>query len=203
MSARVSRLLGLTLRHSAPVCSCHRDSLTRWRLALAQEAARVVSSASSRFIFCCSMCLVISDNLRGRSLQAMRTYEGPASLVNLFFTHYSFLCLTHSSRPCNRDTPRGARKVLRLGALGVPSRIVVTFKPIHHLISLLLLLWWLNFLCQVGSVNGNPSGSHLENRSKKPPWRNGYIYRRRLFRRTRICEFPCARTEHRQQRLHT
>ena len=90
----VSRLLGLTLRLSAPVCSCHRDSLTRWRLALAQEVARVVSSASSRLFFCSSMCLVISDNLRGRSLQAMKTYESPASLVNLFFTH--FLSLLHS-----------------------------------------------------------------------------------------------------------
>ena len=30
------------------------------------------------------MRLVISDNLRGRSLQALRTYEDPASLVNLF-----------------------------------------------------------------------------------------------------------------------
>ena len=47
----VSRLPGLTLRHSAPVCSCHRDSLTRWRLALAQEAVRVVSSASSQLLF--------------------------------------------------------------------------------------------------------------------------------------------------------
>ena len=28
----VSRLLGLTLRHFAPVCSCHRDSLTHWSL---------------------------------------------------------------------------------------------------------------------------------------------------------------------------
>ena len=37
----VSRLLGLTLRHFASVCCCHRDSLTRWRLALAQEAVRV------------------------------------------------------------------------------------------------------------------------------------------------------------------
>ena len=45
---------------------------------------------------------------------------------------------------------------------------VVTIKPIHHLTSLLLLLLvWLNFLCQVGSVNGNTSGSLLENRSKK------------------------------------
>ena len=33
----VSRLLGLTLRPSAPVCSCHWDSLTCWRLALAQK----------------------------------------------------------------------------------------------------------------------------------------------------------------------
>ena len=39
----VSRLLGLILRHFAPVCSCRRDSLTRWRLAIAQEAARVIS----------------------------------------------------------------------------------------------------------------------------------------------------------------
>ena len=83
----VSRLLGLTLRPSAPVCSCHRVSLTRVRLALAQEAVRV-SSASSRLFFCSSMCLVISDNLRGKALQAMRTYEGPASLV----TSWSFEC---------------------------------------------------------------------------------------------------------------
>ena len=37
----VSRLLGLTLRPFAPVCSCHRDSLTRGRLAIVQEAVRV------------------------------------------------------------------------------------------------------------------------------------------------------------------
>ena len=47
----VSRLLGLTLRHSAPVCCCHRDSLTRWRLAFAQEAVRVASSSSSHLSF--------------------------------------------------------------------------------------------------------------------------------------------------------
>ena len=45
----VSRLLGLTLRPSAPVCCCHQDSLTRWRLVLAQEAARVASSSSREF----------------------------------------------------------------------------------------------------------------------------------------------------------
>ena len=35
----------------APVCYCHRDSLTRWRLALVQEAARVASSLSSHLFF--------------------------------------------------------------------------------------------------------------------------------------------------------
>ena len=120
----VSRLLGLTLRHSAPVCSCHRDSLTRWRLAFAHEAARVVSSASSQLFFGSTMCLVISDRLRGKSLQVMWTYDGPASLVNLFFTHcITYLCLTHSSRPYNRETRGGVRNVLHLGALSVPLRI--------------------------------------------------------------------------------
>ena len=103
--------------------------------------------------------------------------------------------LSHSSRSSNRDTPGSARNVLHLGALSVPSRIggeritrtylkkrdslvcdfwctcVVTFTPIHRLASiLLLLLLCLNFLCQVGSANGNPSGSLLGNRSRKPIW---------------------------------
>ena len=38
----VSRLLGLTLRPSARVCSFHRDSLTRSRLAIVQDAVRVL-----------------------------------------------------------------------------------------------------------------------------------------------------------------
>ena len=46
----VSCLFGLTLRPSAPVCSCHRDSLTRGRLALEQEAVRVSSFQSPRLI---------------------------------------------------------------------------------------------------------------------------------------------------------
>ena len=41
-----SRLLGPTLRPSAPVCRCHRDSWTRGRLALAQEAVRCPPSLS-------------------------------------------------------------------------------------------------------------------------------------------------------------
>ena len=46
----VSRLAGLTLRHFAPVCSCHRDSLTRGRLAFEQEAVRVSSFQSPRLV---------------------------------------------------------------------------------------------------------------------------------------------------------
>ena len=42
----VSRLLGLTLRPSAPVCCCYRDSLTRGRLAIVQEAVRIFSASS-------------------------------------------------------------------------------------------------------------------------------------------------------------
>ena len=38
----VSRLLGLTLRHFAPVCSCRQVPLTRWRLAIVQEAVRFI-----------------------------------------------------------------------------------------------------------------------------------------------------------------
>ena len=47
----VSRLLGLALRPSALVLRCHRDSLTRWRLAFAQEVARVASASSSHLLF--------------------------------------------------------------------------------------------------------------------------------------------------------
>ena len=90
----VSRLLGLTLRHSACVCSCHRDSSTRWRLALAQEAACVVSSMFSRLFFCSPVCLVISDNLRGRSLQAVRTYEACFARKFVFHTFPFFASLT-------------------------------------------------------------------------------------------------------------
>ena len=48
---------------------------------------------------------------------------------------------------------------------------VFTFKLIHRLASiLLLLLLCQNFLCQVGSAAGNPSGSLLGNRSRRPTW---------------------------------
>ena len=48
-----SRLLGLTLRPSAPVCCCHPVSWARGRLAFAQEAVRVSPSLSSRFSCSC------------------------------------------------------------------------------------------------------------------------------------------------------
>ena len=74
-----SRLLGLTLRPSAPVCCCHRDSLTRGRLAIVQEAVRVFSfSVFSIGSARDGMFLVISDSLRVMSLQALLKYEGPA-----------------------------------------------------------------------------------------------------------------------------
>ena len=51
---------------------------------------------------------------------------------------------------------------------------MVTFKPMPHSASPCLLLSLLvSFLCQAGYVNGNPSGSRLGNRSKKPTWRSG------------------------------
>ena len=45
-----SRLLGVTLRPSALVCCCFRDSLTRGRLASAQEALRGPPSLSPRLV---------------------------------------------------------------------------------------------------------------------------------------------------------
>ena len=74
----VSRLLGLTLRPSAPVCCCHRDSLTRGRLAIVQVAVRVFSSVFSIGSARDDMFPVISDSLREMSLQALLKYEGPA-----------------------------------------------------------------------------------------------------------------------------
>ena len=147
--------------------------MTRWRLAIAQEAVRVASSHK-------------------------RTYEGSASLVILFFTHRAtYLCLTHSSRSCNRDTPGGARNVLRLGALGVSSRIggerfartylkearwFVTFRTHARLLSSQSTDWQA-FCCFCfcgwifpwqGSASGNSSGSLLVSRFGRPTWRNGY-----------------------------
>ena len=69
------------------------------------------------------MCLMVSDSLRGRSIHAMLKYEGPASLVKLFFTHSSFPCLLHSFRPYIRDTPGRAGNVLHFGALSVPGLV--------------------------------------------------------------------------------
>ena len=45
---------------------------------------------------CATMCLVISDSLRGTSLQGMWTCEGPVFFVILFFTHCATYLLSHS-----------------------------------------------------------------------------------------------------------
>ena len=91
----VSRLLGLTLRLFAPVCSCHRDSLTRGRLAIVQDAVRVFfSSVSSIGSARDDICPVVSGSLRGMSLRAVLKCERPAALVKLFFTLLSFPCIS-------------------------------------------------------------------------------------------------------------
>ena len=145
------------------------------------------------------MCLVVSGSLREMSLHAMLKYGGTAALVKLFFTHSSFPCLLHSFRPYIRDTPGRARNVLHPGAFSMyPPGLVenesykltftltrcvvidsyiylVIFEPMPHWTSPCLLLpLLLSFLCQAGYVNGNPSGSRLGNRSKKPSWRSGF-----------------------------
>ena len=50
------------------------------------------------------MCLVISDSLRGMSLQEKWTYEGPASLEKFVFSHIglpSFASLTVLDHLCS------------------------------------------------------------------------------------------------------
>ena len=192
----VSRLLGLTLRLFAPVCSCHRDSLTRW--------ARSRSCAVLFFpVFSIGLCTWW--HVSGGFLAA---YEKGlfTRCWNLEVLHPSLNCFCHFPpfltscthfRPKIRDTLERARNVILLGALSVPSRMggeriirasltlirvvvfvsctyVVTFKPLPHLASpWLLLSLLLKFLCQAGYVNGNPSGSRLGSRSKRPSWRSG------------------------------
>ena len=75
----VSRLTGLTLRPSAPVCCCHRDSLTGGRLAFAQEAVRDSPSLFSSIGSARDgMCPLISGSRREMSLQALMKFESPA-----------------------------------------------------------------------------------------------------------------------------
>ena len=87
----VSRLLFLTLRLSALVCRYHQG-LTRWRLAIAQEAARVFCVLS--ILLNNDVCLVISDSLRGMCIHAMLN-EGLASRENFVF-HTFFFPLPHA-----------------------------------------------------------------------------------------------------------
>ena len=88
----LSRLHGLTLRPSAPVCCCQRDSLTRGRLAIVQEAVRVFFfSVFSIGVARDDMCPVVPGNLREMSLQAMLKFEGPAASLNCFSLFPPFL----------------------------------------------------------------------------------------------------------------
>ena len=69
------------------------------------------------------MCLMVSDSLRGKSLHAMLKYEGPASIVKLFFTLSSCPCILHIFDHIFGIRLGRARNVLHLGALSVSSRI--------------------------------------------------------------------------------
>ena len=62
----------------------------RWRLAIVEEAVRVIFFASSRLVPAHDdMCLVVSDSLRGRSFHAMLKYEGPAFFLSLPLAQFS------------------------------------------------------------------------------------------------------------------
>ena len=134
----------------APVCCYHRYSLTRWRLALAQEAARGASSSSSLLFFWTAMCLLISDSLRGMSLQEKWTYEGPASQVMLLFTHCATYMLPHSQfsiEALEKCTLKDWWRAIRTNFLKRDSLVcdfsytcAVTFKPSHRLAGVLLCL---------------------------------------------------------------
>ena len=86
-----------------------------------------------------------------------------------------FLFFSLSFIPCVctvLDTLGRARNVLRLGALSVPSRIggerlLRTFLNIAPLACRCVIFLLSEFFCQAGYVNGNPSGSRSEIRSKK------------------------------------
>ena len=72
-----SRLLGLTLRPSAPVFRRHRVSWTRWRLAFALEAVRASPfSLSPRFFCSCCFLQGHSGSRRVNSPQAALKSEG-------------------------------------------------------------------------------------------------------------------------------
>ena len=59
-----------------------------------QDAVRVFfSSVSPIGSARDNICPVVSGSLRGMSLQAMLKYEGPAALVKMFFTLFSFPCI--------------------------------------------------------------------------------------------------------------
>ena len=192
----VSRHLGLTLRPFAAVCSCHQDSLTRKRLAIVQEGVRVFlfsvfSIGSARD----DMCPVFSGSQREMSLQAMLKYEGPAASSNCFSLFHPFLesalfltiysgCAWARSKCdtswCVECTLQDWWRTNPTNLLNTDSLCRVCFMHFRVYFLSHCSLWLvvdyfllIEFLCQAGYVNGNPSGSWSENRSKRPSWRSG------------------------------
>ena len=185
-SVLLTRLSARCLPSSWPDTASIRSCLYSGKLAIAQEAVRViffcVFSIGPWTRCACAWWFLPADE------------EGPFTRCwimkvlhpsfKLFLTLSSCPCLSHSFRPYNRETPGRARNVFHPGAwlrtnhtnlldtdwliCDFSCTYVVTFRPIPHLTRPRLLPpLLLNFLCQAGYVNGNPSGSLLANGSKK------------------------------------
>ena len=98
----------------APVSYCHRDFLTRWRLAL-RRMPRVMLLLRLLFVLRIAMCRVSSGSSRGISLQGMRTLWCPVFLRRIWFSHIVlFICCQHCASLMEVDhvigVTRGALK---------------------------------------------------------------------------------------------
>ena len=212
----VSRLLGLTLRLFALVCSCHRDSLTRWRLSFEQEG--VLFSQSSWLVpVRDNICVEVSDSLWGRSLHAMLKYEGPAFIVKnvfcslcpsflgstTFSTTYSGYGLARSKRNaswCVECTFPDSWRTNPTNILNTESLFRVCFTHCSILLVLDLFRCWVpmpRWVCQWKTLR-NPGRGIVQ---KGLLGRVG-LRQRWLFWWTERYGFPCA-PQHRPQWLHS
>ena len=194
----------------APVCCCHRDSLTRWRLGLAQEAARGASSSSSLLFFLDGDVPFdfwqLARNVPSREVDVWRSCF-PRNVA------FHTLCNLHVASLTVLD--RGARKVhpqwlAESDSHELPQKRFVglwlfvymrgyfqakppfgrrTFVFVTEFPHVGWVCQWKPFWIPVG---GSFQKAHLEE----------WIYMWWFFRRTRFCEFSCACAGPWQQRLH-
>ena len=193
----VFSLLGLTLRPSAPVCCCHQDSLTRGRLAFEQEAVRVSYAHSPRLILHVMACgywfqAAVEKCLfkRRRNLNFLQpreiVFEFSPSLFSGVCTvldHFFWVRLGALKKCCvlmRWECLPPLWITIRRAFFNTESFCRVWFTQLRasHLAiasscEAPICLCGDSFPCQVGFVNGNPSGSRLEIRSRKPLWKSG------------------------------